>query len=112
MFLIWKLSQVNWNIGRYKWLVLKRGRFVLIEYERVKMTSVKTKGSMKMDQIKRKASKLGIKPGKMSKTDLIRTIQQAEGFTPCFGTTNGQCWQSDCCFMQDCLKTNLRITGR
>jgi hypothetical protein len=67
------------------------------------MVSLKTKQATLTD-IKRKAKNLGITPGKMSKTDLIRTIQQAEGYTPCFGTTNGHCWQSECCFMTDCLK--------
>jgi len=61
---------------------------------------------MKMPVIKKKAIALGIAPGKMKKPELIRTIQQAENCTPCFGTSNGQCQYTDCCFMQDCYKTN------
>ncbi|MHC4722109.1 MAG: SAP domain-containing protein [Planctomycetota bacterium] len=60
--------------------------------------------SIKMPQIKAKAKNLGITLGKMKKAQLIHAIQQAEGYTPCFGTSNGQCSSYDCCFMQDCLK--------
>lgn len=60
--------------------------------------------SMKMPEIRKKAEALGINPGKMKKTELIHLIQETEGYTPCFGTSNGQCSQTDCCFMQDCFK--------
>lgn len=60
-----------------------------------------------MTEIKRKAKILGITPGKMKKTELIHAIQIAEGCSPCFGGSNGQCEHSDCCFMPDCLKTKL-----
>jgi len=63
--------------------------------------------SMKMPEIKQKAKMLGMRPGKMKKTELIRAIQLAEGYTPCFGTSNGQCLHTDCCFMEDCLKIRL-----
>jgi len=59
---------------------------------------------MSVPQIKSKAKALGITPGKMTKTELIHAIQIAEGNTPCFGRSNGQCPYSDCCFMEDCLK--------
>ncbi len=59
---------------------------------------------MKMPEIKKKAKALGFTPGKMKKTELIHTIQQAENCTPCFQTSNGQCQYSDCCFMPDCQK--------
>jgi hypothetical protein len=60
--------------------------------------------SMTMSQIKQKAVSVGVQPGQMSKTELIHSIQKAEGYTPCFGTSNGQCPYIDCCFMADCLK--------
>ncbi len=60
---------------------------------------------MKIGQIKEKAQALGINPGKMKKTELIHAIQHAEGNTACFGTAEGFCPNSDCCFMHDCLKT-------
>jgi len=59
---------------------------------------------MNMSEIKAKAKALGLKPGKMKKTELIRAIQAAEGNTQCFGWSNGHCPNIDCCFMADCLK--------
>ena len=60
--------------------------------------------SMKMPEIRMKAQALGIIPGKTKKTELIRAIQTAEGNSPCFGWSNGQCPYTNCCFMKDCLK--------
>lgn len=62
---------------------------------------------MTFDKVKRKAKKLGINSGKMKKVDLIRSIQTAEGNTPCFGTTKGTCDQVKCCFIKDCLKVKV-----
>ena len=59
---------------------------------------------MKMDEIKAKAKDLGIAPRRMRKAELIHAIQMAEGCTPCFGMSNGQCPSVDCCFMADCVK--------
>jgi len=59
---------------------------------------------MKMLEVKEKAKMLGIKPGKMKKVELIHAIQTAENNTPCFGTTSGYCDQSNCCFIDDCLR--------
>ncbi|MDG4476018.1 hypothetical protein [Thiovibrio frasassiensis] len=58
---------------------------------------------MKMTEIKTKATKLGIKPGKMKKEALIRTIQEEEGNFPCFGSAMEHCSQEDCCWREDCL---------
>ncbi len=63
-----------------------------------------TQKSISMPEIKIKAKLLGINPAKMNKTDLIRAIQTAEGYTPCYGRSNGQCPHIDCCFRTDCLK--------
>jgi len=57
-----------------------------------------------MAEIGQKAVSLGIQPGQMNKTELIHSIQQAEGNTACFKTANGRCFYTDCCFMADCLK--------
>jgi len=54
--------------------------------------------------IRQKALSLGIQPGQMNKAELIHSIQRAEGNASCFGTSNGQCPYTDCCFMADCLK--------
>lgn len=63
-----------------------------------------TTKSMNMPEIRMKAIALGLEPGKMKKTELIHSIQVAEGCTPCFGKSGGQCPYTDCCFMKDCLK--------
>jgi hypothetical protein len=65
------------------------------------------KKSITMPEIRKKAKNLGITAGKMKKAELIHAIQQAEGYTACFGRSNGQCAYSDCCFISDCLKTRL-----
>jgi hypothetical protein len=59
---------------------------------------------MKVLVIKEKAKSLGIRPGKMKKAELIHAIQQAEGYTRCFGSSDGECQYPDCCFRGDCLK--------
>ena len=63
--------------------------------------------SMGMPEIKAKAKALGITPGKMKKAELIHSIQLAEGSTPCYGTSNGQCPYTDCCFMADCFRARV-----
>jgi hypothetical protein len=57
-----------------------------------------------MAEIKDKAKNFGINPANMKKTDLIHAIQRAEGNTQCYGTTNGACQWTECCFRADCLK--------
>lgn len=59
---------------------------------------------MKIDEIKKKAKKMGINSGKMNKTDLIRSIQRAEGNFDCFGTATDYCDQLGCAWKQDCLR--------
>jgi len=63
--------------------------------------------TMKMPEIRSKAKALGITPGRMKKAELIHVIQRAEGYTACFGKSNGQCPYTDCCFRADCLKVSL-----
>jgi hypothetical protein len=60
---------------------------------------------MKMEDIRKKARKLGINTGKMGKAELIHAIQRTEGNTPCFGNSNnGNCPYTNCCFRSDCFK--------
>jgi len=60
---------------------------------------------MNIEDIQNKAKALGITIGKKGKLELIREIQQKEGFSPCFGLgmfvcSNIEClWHSDCCGM-------------
>ncbi|NOQ67409.1 MAG: SAP domain-containing protein [Desulfobacterales bacterium] len=46
---------------------------------------------------------MGIQAGKMKKTDLVRTIQMAEGNSPCFQTGATSCDQENCCWRSDCI---------
>jgi len=58
---------------------------------------------MKMNDVVKKAKKLGIKAKAVKKADLIRQIQMAEGNFDCFGTAMDFCDQWKCCFREDCL---------
>lgn len=58
---------------------------------------------MKMADIQNKAKSLGIKPSKMKKVELIRTIQSQEGNFSCFQTKIDSCPQDKCCWRDDCL---------
>jgi predicted metal-binding transcription factor (methanogenesis marker protein 9) len=58
---------------------------------------------MKMMEVKEKAKMLGVKPGKMKKSDLIKAIQLKEGNDACFGSGNEQCSQMECCWRSACL---------
>jgi hypothetical protein len=72
------------------------------------MPATKVKpGSIQIGEIREKAKSIGITPGKMKKAELIRAIQTAEGNQPCFGRSGGECIYTNCCFIQDCLKTRL-----
>jgi len=59
---------------------------------------------MNMNDVKKKATFLGIKPGKMRKADLVRTIQLQEGNNPCFQVGITSCDQNDCCWRPDCVE--------
>lgn len=58
---------------------------------------------MTMAQIREKAKTLGVNPGKLKKADLIHTIQSAEGCTPCYGRSGGDCPWTECCWRSDCF---------
>ena len=61
---------------------------------------------MKMQEIRTMGKKYGINPFGKTKSGLIREIQVAEGNFDCFGTANGYCGQSKCCFRLVCLNGN------
>jgi hypothetical protein len=59
---------------------------------------------MKMNEITAIAKTYGIVPDKLSKTDLIKTIQTREGNFDCFATAyNGECDQIGCCWREECF---------
>lgn len=59
---------------------------------------------MKLAEIKEIAKQRGVRSGKMSKAELIRTIQLHESNSPCFGGAAESCDQAGCLWREDCLK--------
>jgi hypothetical protein len=59
---------------------------------------------MKIQKIRSIAKEMGVKSARMSKGEIIRAIQEAEGNFPCFGTArDGFCDREDCMWKGDCL---------
>ncbi|MEE4253939.1 MAG: Rho termination factor N-terminal domain-containing protein [Desulfuromusa sp.] len=59
---------------------------------------------MNMTEVKAVAKDRGVKPGKMKKEELIRSIQKIEGNPQCFNTNfSKQCGQDECIWRGDCL---------
>jgi len=57
-----------------------------------------------LTKIRSLAKDAGVKPGKMRKADLIRSIQRSEGYFDCFATAvDGTCDQLDCLWREDCF---------
>lgn len=61
---------------------------------------------MNMNQVRERARKMAIDPGKMDRKTLVRTIQEKEGNFPCFKTGSPSCDQYDCCWRDDCKPGN------
>ncbi len=60
---------------------------------------------MKMEEVRAKANALGLKKTfGLTKAELIRRVQKAEGNFDCYGTAKGYCDQLLCSFREDCLK--------
>lgn len=59
---------------------------------------------MNMQDIRNIAKEFGLKTGKKTKIDLVRTIQLTEGNFDCFATASaGECDQTGCLWRKDCL---------
>jgi len=59
---------------------------------------------MNMQDIRSIAKEYGLKTGKMTKVNLVRTIQLTEGNFDCFATaSSGECDQTGCLWRDDCL---------
>lgn len=59
---------------------------------------------MNMQDIRSIAKEKGLKTGKMTKIDLVRTIQSEEGNIACFATdVEGVCDQLGCSWRDDCF---------
>lgn len=60
---------------------------------------------MKLEEIRSIARSHSIKPGRLTKTALIRSIQTREGNFDCFATaTDGICDQAGCSWREDCFE--------
>jgi hypothetical protein len=58
---------------------------------------------MRIQDIREIAKKNGVKAGKLSKTNLIRAIQKAEGNNDCFSSQQASgCNQMNCLWREDC----------
>jgi hypothetical protein len=64
---------------------------------------------VKVEQIRTIAKSRGVHPGKLSKAELIKLIQAAEGNVECFSTAvNGECDQVSCLWREDCFDAARR----
>lgn len=60
---------------------------------------------MKMEEVRSIAKSQGLNPGKLSKTELIKSIQMEEGNFDCFATAYaGECDQVGCNWREDCFE--------
>ena len=58
---------------------------------------------MTVKELQKMANGLGIKTTGLRKTELVKTIQSAEGNFACFATATDYCDQMACLFREDCL---------
>lgn len=62
---------------------------------------------MNIEAVRTIAKSLSIKPNKLSKTELIKTIQSEEGNFNCYGTAlSGECDQVNCLWREDCFEAS------
>ena len=64
---------------------------------------------MKLEEIRSIAKSRGVHPGKLSKTELIKTLQAGEGNFDCFATAySGECDQAGCIWRPDCFEVSRK----
>jgi len=64
---------------------------------------------MKLQEIGEIAKEKSVETGKLKKTELIRAIQKAEGYSDCFATPYvHECNQINCLWREDCSKAFKR----
>lgn len=65
---------------------------------------------MKVQEIKNIVKERGLKPGRLTKTDLVRLLQKEEGNFTCFGTAvEGECDQIGCMWRDDCFGAAAKL---
>lgn len=68
---------------------------------------------MKITDVKEIAAQRGVKPGRASKAELIRTLQAAEGNDACYATGKAeQCGQMECLWREDCDELQQKRKSR
>ena len=66
---------------------------------------------MLIKKIKEIAKKNGVTAGKMNKTELIKSVQMAEGNSDCFATMHvNDCNQINCLWRADCKAEVIAIS--
>jgi hypothetical protein len=64
---------------------------------------------MKLEDVRSIAKTRGVHPGKLSKTELIKSLQADEGNFDCFSTAyGGECDQVGCLWREDCFETAMK----
>ena len=64
---------------------------------------------MKLEEVRSIAKSRSINPSKLSKTELIKSIQASEGNFACFATAyDGECNQAGCSWRGDCFESARR----
>jgi hypothetical protein len=91
----------NWCLGvggaSFIWLMIA-------EYVMQFLKRIEGVVSMKMQEIRIMAKKLGVNSFGKTKTELIREIQRKEGYFDCFKTAVDGCDQLECLFRSPCLE--------
>ncbi|MFW2439669.1 MAG: SAP domain-containing protein [Arenicellales bacterium] len=67
---------------------------------------------MNMQEVRSVAKGLGIKTSRMSKVNLVRSIQLSEGNFSCFASPlNGECDQLNCMWRDDCFAAAKKLNS-
>jgi len=67
---------------------------------------------MQMQEIRNIAKEIGLKTSRLSKVDLVRSIQTAEGNFSCFATAvSGDCDQTGCVWREDCFAAAKKLSN-
>lgn len=65
---------------------------------------------MNMQEVRERAKDFGIKTSRMSKLDMIHSIQLSEGNFNCFATAfDNQCDQMNCTWRDDCFAASKKL---
>ena len=65
---------------------------------------------MNMQEIRVKAKDLGLKTSRLSKVELVQTIQLTEGNFNCFASAdNAECDQLNCMWREDCFSAAKKL---